>query len=1461
MSHLNCSMFRSTSGRLLPKRRKNVQCTVRPPFALLAKKVRCLLLTALTATLPAAGADYTVTSRRISTADGLAGNTINEIVQDGRGFIWMATNNGLSRYDGYSTVNYTSLASDDAHRLEARIGRIFHDGGRQLLWVGTSTFQNACYDLRQSRFVDWTGRGEQYHRQSKLMLTTRGMVLYGNGSGATWCGSSDGRLWAQSYRKALGTLPSDDVLTVVEDSAHNIWLPTASGIAVIWRERPDRQDKQLVSRRPVIAAATAGHTTYFLGSDGTVEAFDSALQPVRPRGSNAFVIPSVLDRPSRVNACFVWQSRWMLFTPEGTYAMSLSDGTFEKPRQWQVANGLNQGSCHGYHFIGTRQGELWLFPDDGEARMLKLIANAEYTFNKGWLFHVTPDAAGRLFIATYGAGLYVYDPSDGSLSHYSAADRDAIVSSNYLLCAITDGSGSVWIGSETAGAYCLAVDDGKGARYLLPQAEKTGDWCNTVTNISRHGDGNIEIGTRDGGIYALNGTVFEKRGQKGAAVTAQLTDSRGHRWTGTWGDGLYCDGQRYCKADSAKHIPSDIVTDIAEDRHGTVWIATRDGGVLRIPAQAAGGKAALSYRQYLSDDVNGSRINDLELAADGTLWVASNNGISRWNGKDFDLYTPANGRFPSNEVHCLCSGDSLTLWAGTGGGGVVRCLLDGDGRLERTELITTAEGLSNNNATAIVKDRKGYIWVGTEDGVSRINPRNSIVNPYRFSETLLGNVVSDNSTLAASDGRLLMGTAAGLLVISPEELPPQNAAHRATVTDLRINGRSVYGDGGTTGGISITGSSVHENGAAVRLRHDQNSLAFYFSSFEYDWHRQPVFQYYLEGADDGWLASTTLHHAEYSDLEPGTYTFHLRSLDADNEWQEETLLLLTISQPWWNTWWAWLLYLLVAAVAAAYIWRNWRTRFRLHQQMEMERQIGEFRTNLFTNITHEFRTPLAIIQGAVDKLTSDSDNRAALQTARRGTTRLLRLVNQFMEYRKATTGHLKLQVEDGDIVDFVRDIIQDFWPMAHQKSVSLSYVPAERQMTVPFDRQMVESIVYNLVGNAVKYTLEGGSIAVRLRHCDGLLTLSVDDSGPGIGAAQQRELFKPFMHGYVSHGGMGIGLYTAREMAVAHKGSLDYCSGELGGACFTLTLPADATAYDADDYAESSAIARESTAAGQQEQTTEIIREFQGEAFNALTVAIVEDDPDMLEQVSAEVGTYFNTVTYSSGEAAYRGIVEERPALVICDVMLPDRDGYSIVSDLKGDAATANIPVIMLTALEDEGHQIRAYRAGADDYMVKPCNFRLLIARIMQLIRWSRRADGADGGVGPYEPNGSNEPQEAHKAPAAEPLIESRADKVFRDKLAVLTAQHLGDSDFTVDTLAQMMSMGRTKFYGKVKEVTGMSPNKYLQEVRMKKAADLLADGELNISEVSYRVGIQDPSYFNKVFKSFFGVPPSKYGK
>ena len=462
----------------------------------------------------------------------------------------------------------------------------------------------------------------------------------------------------------------------------------------------------------------------------------------------------------------------------------------------------------------------------------------------------------------------------------------------------------------------------------------------------------------------------------------------------------------------------------------------------------------------------------------------------------------------------------------------------------------------------------------------------------------------------------------------------------------------------------------------------------------------------------------------------------------------------------------------------------------------------------------------------------------------------MRLVNQLMDFRKVSTDNMRLSVQEGDIVAFVKNIYQDLWTLARQKNIMMTFTPHVKSLNLWFDRQKVESIVYNILSNAVKYTPEKGTVSMRMNEHEGMLVITVEDNGPGISAQQEKELFKPFMHGYVSQGGMGIGLYTAHQMAILHKGTLSYHQASAEGGCvFTLEIPTNPTVYSEEERTDHVAI---DTSSINTQETDVLVKEMVPQAINNVTVVIIEDDPDMMEQIKSEVSVYFNVRCFLDGKAGYEAVVKEHPALIICDIMLPGMNGYEIASALKSDPATQSIPFIMLTAFDDTSHKLKAYKAFVDDYMVKPCDFKLLVARAFQFI-------AADKKKCPPTRQQAVAPE-----PQAEPqphLLTSAVDKTFKERLELIVSQHISDQEFNVDKLAELMNMGRTKLYNRTKEIMGVSPNIYIQNERLTLSAKLIIQGELSVSEISEKVGFVNPTYFYRCFKAKYGVPPSKYGR
>ena len=1351
-------------------------------------------------------AEVKLTGRSITTRDGLPSNRINDMIQDKTGYIWLGTSNGLCRYDGYSFMNLQTLGNGHDHTI-GNVGTIHLDEKNGLMWIRTATFNYACYDLQRGCFINYYGTCDPHKTFERFITEEDGIWMYEAHAGIRHVTYRNGKFECRDYTKENGSLPKSRIKRLRADAEGHVWALTDNGLL---RKNDKNEFVQIVKDGDFMTWNSWKDKCFFLTRDNRVLIFNLHGKQV---GQAA--VPAEYGNMGGINGNFIWQDKWIIMTRTSVIAMDCSTLKFEKPAAWQMNYGIALDQIDGNIWVSDRNGKLWLFPQKGDVRSFDFIHDSGYNVARKRNFATIRGDDGRFYIATYGNGLFIYNPQNGQTEHYSANDQHPIINSNYLTNIHQDRDGNIWIGQEDAGIVRISQSDLANTTILLPDPNNRGEKTNYIMNFSKEKDGSIIVSTKSTKMFRLfpnNGNII----------------------------------QTETIASNALH------TDSISDQAGRTWIATWEQGLLMASNESGKRKEV----GFLTSSTSESRINTLAIDQKGILWVGTYNGIYYTDTRQKNITNESfkqigiKDGLTSNDIVCLLTAKDGSTWAGGVGTGLIRCRLQGES--VDIFILSSKQGLANNNVHSLAEDNEGNIWAGTDDAITYVDAKRLKPTNFQVGTTMLNNIYSDDCAITLDDGRILFGTHDGITVINPKDKRTvSNKETKAYITNIEINGTSIFND------------DLYEELRMMNdivLDYNENSLTFYISSFDFAPTEMATYQYYLKGIDRDWREPSTQYSVDYGNLPPGNYTFYLRT----GENGEVSTLDITIRQPWYNTWWAWLIYLTLIGSIAGIFYRHKRREFKLHQQMKIDKQVSEFRANFFTQVAHEFRTPLAIIQGAVDKLNEEGNTqKKPIQTAKRGVRRLSQLVNQLMEFRKINTGNLRLGVEKGDIVGFVRDIYQDFWNAAQQKELALTYTPFDKRYDTVFDRHILDTITYNLFSNAIKYTPQHGTISIRLKRDNGKLQLIVEDSGPGIDQAREQELFKPFMHGYASQGGMGIGLYTAYRMAQTHKGSLTYSRSEvLGGSKFTFSLPDDESSYEVEDYKTVTAIEKPKESKGQLEQT---ILEMLPQALNNHHIAIIEDDTDMLEQIKSEIGVYFIVDSYTDGKSGLNGLLAAPPSLLVCDVMLPDMSGYDIVKQIRQHDTLRNIPTIMLTALDDERHQIKGYEAGADDYMVKPCNYHILIARIVQLIKWNRRSesrgqtpDSAETMTQGASPHDSDSQQAESDSTL---LITSKADKRLLEKINTIIAQHLSDSSFSVDQMAEMMKMGRTKFYGKVKELTGESPNKLLMSERMRLAARLLEEGELNISEISYRVGIEDASYFNKCFKQHFGMSPSQYKK
>ena len=1408
-------------------------------------------------------------SRNLSAKDGLSSNQVYDILQDKRGYLWFATTNGISRYDGYSFLNFNVLNSPLPKQVQASMGRINYDSKNDLLWATTSNFHIACYSMQGTRFLDYTGKGD-YQRQYMHFRFDDGITwLYDKNEGIRRIEYAKGQFVCTDFNRQNGHAFADGITSLYLDARHHAWVISKDGLYYLFGNQA-----QLKVKGKVVTGQRVDDKMAFFTNHGVFYLFDAQGKLLRKKDMKSLFPGNFAVDVKKSRASICWNHKWILFTDKATFSLDIQTMEVTKPADWQMQDALLIEQSHGCSFVSSKKGDLIIFSPQGIYRRINLLEGVKDQGNRSRKYGIFAMSASRYVIVSYGNGAFVYDINMGVLDHIKVRDERHLIHSDFLTSALVDRNGNIWISQDEGGVVCISKSFNSFMSYLYPSSSlQVGGNNNAVIRILYDARGIPHLVCKNKRKYPLLTPNLSIGAPSDIpyGIYTSFKDSKGHFWEGTRGGGLYVDGKLCLEKGRGDEITINDIYCIAEDKMGRIWLATirsaTDGGVMLTRYQ---GDVPLDVQRFLFTDPSQNSIHYFCMDSRELLWLATSGGLSfvdtrekNVSLKSFHRFNMANGKFPCNDliaVRCTSRGD---IWVGGIGSGLIRCRYDArKDELTYTQY-TTENGLGSNNVYSILEDPSGNIWAGTENGLARVDIRTGRIDNNVLNDDVQSNSYQENSALRLSGGRLLFGTNNGMVVVDPYEasIARVTTTLTPTITDVVIDGQSVYRMDEIEG--------MPSSWKCLNLKNDQNSITISFSNFDYAESGSSVYQYYLEGVDKDWNPVTNKNTVSYNALQPGDYVFHLRSMGRGNKWSKERTLKIHICEPWYNMWYSWVVYLLVVAIVGYYVVRNRKEKFQLNQKMKMEKQVNDFRINFFTHVTHEFRTPLAIIQSAVSKIMDEKTgavSRASVQTAVRGTERLSRLVTQLMEFRKISSDGLRLQVLAGvDIVGFVRNIYQDFWYAAKQKDIVMNYQIFAKKHEMTCDRHIIETVVYNLLSNAVKYTPARGEVTVRMEADEvrNVLRIIVSDSGSGISEEQQKSLFQPFMHGYVSQGGMGIGLYVAKMMAETHHGSLAYRKSEkLGGAEFIFCIPLGDDGYTSKDYLDTMALADNQTTE-KDELQLEDIRELLPEALNNVTVAVIEDDPDMLDQIRTELAVFFKVVTYCNGKQGLEGVKTDRPALLVCDVMLPDMNGYDIVRQIKSLPDGYTLPVVMLTALNDEKHQIKGYKAGADDYMVKPCNFNLLVARIIQLITWSQNlpkaADLVKTETGESSVN-SVVKNKSLKAPAAQ-IVEGVVDKNVLKNFEAFVAQHLSDPNFTIDSLTEMMHMGRTKLYGKVKELTGETPNKYIMRHRMMKAAELLLTGDYNVTDVCYKVGLEDISYFNKCFKSYYGVSPSKYGK
>ena len=1081
-------------------------------------------------------------------------------------------------------------------------------------------------------------------------------------------------------------------------------------------------------------------------------------------------------------------------------------------QKWKVPNG---------RVLTDNKGGKWIYNNTGILRKvvgdslitLRLLPN-ETNYIDYERFNIVEDNHGLVWISTYGKGLFVFNHDLNQGQHFVANEKgESPIASNYLLCITADRRDGVWVSAEYGGVSHLQVMD-KGVVRIFPNGRENLDLSNVVRMVKKQRDGSVMVGTRDGCLYHYSADMAQMlvKSHFDSNIYSVVEMPQGRMWIGTRGKGIY--------GIPGLDFKNKKVFCLKPDDRGRMWIGTFGEGLSVAIPRGEG----YEVRTFFADSVGLNEVRCLAIDRKGMLWGGTSGGLfcvdpTRFaaDGKGLRVYKRG------SEIHDMLVDRQGRLWLTVPGEGLV-CMQDGNFRI-----LDASQGLINNMVQSVVETEDGNLWVSTQQGVSCWKAKDNSFDNYLFSRVMMGNVYNENSAVCLDDGRVLLGGNYGLTIINPSRIS-------------HVKGQT-----------SVVFTS-HPYSDEMTLSYEERSPKINFSTLDYSDVNNVKYTYWLEGYDSSWSVPSPTPWVNYQNLPFGSYRLHVKASYSDGIWGKESVLDISVEPPFYLSVWAWVFYALFLTVVIVMVVKSIREKNILKGKIKFEQEFTRYKLVFFTNIAHEFRTPLTLIQGSLEKEKRimktnhwQLELEKTVRTMDKSVQRMLRLIDQLLEFRKMQAGKLKLSLQETDVVMFVQGICKMFDDAAESKQIDFKFESQLPAYLMYLDQQKMDKVVFNLLSNAFKYTHAKGTISVSLSFTD-VMTIRVADTGVGIPQEKRELLFSRFMQSSYTGESFGIGLHLTHELVRTHHGEITYQENEGGGSVFVVTIPLQKDCYEASDFLvkDSPILKADLTKErdGQEEKTTDAVPSAPSAPLNRRTILLIEDDNDVREFLLSELESCFDLKVASDGKAGIAMAKELDVDLIVSDVMMPGMNGFELTKRLKNSFETSHIPIILLTVLSIDENVLEGTESGADAYITKPFSPQLLMARILQLLNQREILRQKFGKV----------PQEIRSA-----MLRNEQDSLFVKRLDSIVYSRLGEQDLSVDKVAGLLHLGRTIFYKKVRGTTGYTPNEYIRVIRLRKAAELLKEGEKNVSEVAYAVGFDNPYYFSKCFKEQFGMPPSHY--
>lgn len=1336
--------------------------------------------------------------------DGLSHNTVNCIVQDSLSYMWFGTMDGLNRFDGYQFKVFKSLPNNNnslCHNLVKSIC-IDNDGG---MWIGTA--RGLSYlDIETNKFTNY------YADDASELSYNNIEMVFCDSKGTLWVATMGGGLnkFNKDTRKFThykadkgkkGSLSNNNVHWVFEDKEGVIWVGTEGGGLNRLNSKSNEFDY-----------------FQFEPQDGNYQ----ALSCVRS-----------IQQDYKGN---IWVGTW----GGGTAYLDTKEEQFRYFRQ-SKHSGKGVSDNRVISILSAKNSQIWFGTEDGG---LNKFLFEEETFEQFKMDQLSPfglksnnirtiyeDKSNRIWLGSLGGGVFSFRSGNADFSSLKIQDQESKEIQNQDIYAIIGDGESLAIGTNGAGLY-------------------------HSNNIQKDS------------ITSCSEVKFKQIKLSSNIVHSLCYDNWGRLWAGTLGGGLNL--IEFSKepdedpnimnfnihGDPQHTVSYNDIRTLYKDKIGNLWIGTAGGGLDKLVIAKRG---EYYFEHYKHNDSNNTSISNNDIRAicedlNGNIWVGTSFGLNKViqaNGKiQFETYYSNLDKaetLSGNWINALFTDRNGILWVGTDAG-----LNRLDPKTNKITVYTENDGLVNNVIKCINGDDKGNIWISTVNGLSMYNHETNLF--YNFYETdgLLSNEFNSGAIYSNRYGQLFLGGTKGLNYFIPQNILKQNQIHALHLTDFKIFNQSVKVGESINGRIFLNKDiSIQKS---IRLKYNENSFSFEFSALDFSNAEKIKYQYKLEGFNDTWQnTDATRRFATYTNLGGGKYTFKVRAITGvPNDKIPECNIDLTIDYPFWLRWWSFMLYAFIAFSLFYITNRYYRNKVKFREELQMskiqrekEQEIISLKQRFFMNMSHELKTPLTLILSPAERILKGNDLpdelRPTFNLMHKNASQLSHLINQLMDFNKLEKGALKLSVRKINFNQFIDGIISSFKELALQKNILLKVHSNVTNITAWIDEEKMEKILFNLLSNAFKYTLPGGQISINITLSDNnLLVIKVNDSGKGIDQSHHKYLFDRFyqVDKSDSETGTGIGLSLVKDLVNLHHGTISL-SSKLGyGSSFIVQIPLSDKIYENE-------ISTKSHSHSKPDKKPNHVNTSSSLNTNKprSVILIVEDNDDMRSYLNMILREHYQVITAPNGKAGLNIAKDKVPDIILSDVMMPLMDGISLCHEIKNNISLCHIPVLLLTAKTGKDNIISGLNSGADDYVEKPFNSEILIARIQNLID-----------------NRSRVRQQLQKVPIA--TVNSnklnQLDRKFLENIERIVLENLTSVDFSVEELGKQVGMSRTTLYRKIKGLLGLTPIEHIRNIRLKESLKLIKSGNTDITYISESVGFKDVIYFKKCFKNLFNVLPDQ---